>query len=241
MKIIKLLKYQLQTYLKGHTFVMPFAITLIFLFCMYSIQPNDIVSSFLISGTYLFILMAFVGMSIASHEDTVTEQIFILRVQNVKLYYTSKILFIVVISFFFGVLCTLLPTLKNIIAGGALFTRNLTINDIGNALLIQTGSGMLGGVFGNFLHPRVMKDRKMAIILTVFFTILAIVKVSVIQKYPLTKFVLWVLPPALLPTQYFAKAQYFNLSKTLIIFLVFLIYTGIYGLMKSLLCHKNKF
>ena len=53
-KTVSLVKTQLQIYFKGSTFIMPLIVSVIFLYTMYTIKPQQIVSSYLaVSYTHL--------------------------------------------------------------------------------------------------------------------------------------------------------------------------------------------
>ena len=74
-KTVSLVKTQLQIYFKGSTFIMPLIVSVIFLYTMYTIKPQQIVSSYLVSSVFLFFVMVWVGLSVNSGENIVTEQI----------------------------------------------------------------------------------------------------------------------------------------------------------------------
>lgn len=240
-KIINLVKFQLQLYFKGSLFVMPLIAAAVYLYIMYSIQPLSVTSSYLLSGTFLFLLMTWVGLTTASGENEVTEQVLVLRVQHAGSYYAGKVIFLMCIAFLADLLCTVFPVIQNMVNGYKLFDRQLLVSDVLNAFLLQYGCAFAGAGLGSFLHPRVMKDRKLAIILTVLLAALAVAGPSLGSYLPAAKAFLWLLPPVMLPAQVYGNSQYFTWGQTLIIFFLLLLYGMIYSAVKSLLCHKSKF
>ena len=58
---------------------MPLIASAVFLYVMYSVKPLYVVSSYLISCTVIFLIMMWVGLSVSSGENTVTEQLVLLR------------------------------------------------------------------------------------------------------------------------------------------------------------------
>lgn len=220
---------------------MPFVAAALFLFTMYSVKPLEIVSSYLISGTAAFFLMVWIGMTTAQSEQPAAEQMLYLRMENAAAYYGTKFIFLVCIAFIMGIFFTFFPVLQNYLNGGRLFTGRLGVFEILNAFFVQFGMGIGGSSLGNFLHPRVMKDRKFAIVLTVFASALCIAMPAIIQWQPALKWVLWIFPPATITAEVYGAAQSFRFSQTFIIFGVMLLYAAVYGIVKSIICHKNLF
>ncbi|MDD2958006.1 MAG: ABC transporter ATP-binding protein [Lachnospiraceae bacterium] len=113
-----------------------------------------------------------------------------------------------------------------------------------DALCALQTSGSLaicGGMMGNLLHPRVMNNRRFAYLAAVFLGILAVAKPAVIAGYPVMKYILWILPPVLLPSEIYANAESFSLLKSFQLFLVFIGYAGAFGAFTSIICHKKRF
>lgn len=240
-KIIEYLKFQLQMYFKGSSFVMPLIAAAVFLYMMYSIKPLNVVSSYLISSTVIFLLMMWVGLSVSSGENVVSEQLILLRMQSEGGYYTGKIIFLGCIVLLFDGLFTFFPVVQNLINSGGMFVRPLLVSDVVNAFFIQGGCAIAGAALGSLLHPRVMIDRKLAILLTVLLAVLSVARVSVTAWLPALKVILWVLPPVMLPAEVFGNSEYFQGGQTAWIFIELMIYGIVYCAVKSLLCHRNKF
>ena len=240
-KIINLVKLQLQLYFKGSLFIMPLIVTAVFLYTMYSVQPLSVTSSYLLSGTFLFLLMTWIGLTTASGENEVTEQVLVLRVQNRGSYYAGKVIFLMCIAFLTDLLCTIFPVVQNMLNSYRLFDRQLLVSDVINAFLLQYGCAFAGAGLGSFLHPRVMKDRKLAIILTVLLAALTIAGPSLGTYLPAAKAFLWVLPPVMLPAQIYGNSEYFIWGQTFLIFFLLIFYGTVFSILKSLLCHRNKF
>lgn len=240
-KTMNLVKLQLQIYFKGTQFVMPLVGSAVFLYMMYSIKPLDIVSSFLISSVFLFLMMVWVGLSATFGEDTVTEQLLLLRVQSEVCYYLSKVLFLICIALLADILYAAFPVIQNILNGSDLFTRPVILADVGNALLLQGGSAIAGATLGSLLHPRVLKDRKMILILTVFLTALTVTSTAFIDVIPAMKWILWILPPVMIPAEIYGNADFFAIGQTAALFFVLILYAAVYSIIKSIICHRNKF
>lgn len=240
MKIVNLLKYQLQTYFKGSGFVMPFVVTSICIYAIYSIKPQEIVSSYVLSGNLLFLVMIWIGMATVQNEKIVEEEILYLRMENDFLYYFGKFLFLVSIALFMSIIYTFIPAIYNMINGFDLFSTHLGVYEIVNVFLLQIGEALLGVSVGSFLHPRVMKDRKIAIALTVMIAVIALASMAIKQKVPVLKWILWIFPPVTSPMEIYGMSEEFELRKTLLIFCIMLAYTMCYACIKGAICKRVK-
>jgi len=242
-KINELVKYQLHIYFKGSKFVMPLVVTAIFLFVMYSsdARPVGVVTSCLITCNWVFLLMVWIGLSVSSDESPVMEQIIFLRVKSNVYYYLSKMLFLIILGFIVNSICLLYPIIINLLNNGTVFERPLTNFDILNCLILLCGSSVAGCSLGSFFHSRVMKDRKMAIVLTVLFATVTIVKIPIINSFPLIKIVTWILPPLDMVSRIYGSVKIFQVENSVKLFFILFVYAILVFIVKSLICYRRKF
>lgn len=242
-KIIESVKYQLQLYFKANKFVMPFTMMAVFLYFMYfNTTSSEIVANCKITYYFIFFLTVWIGWSVSSSENTIMEQTILLRIQSNPIYYFSKVLFLILLSFMTSAICGVIPIVINLLNGGTLFKRPMTIYDIVNFLLLLCGSSLIGGALGSFFHVRVLKDRKVTSGLTILFTLLTFTKTAVINEIPFTKIFLWILPPLdCFSKIYNNEIDSFQLLNSFIIFLILFIYSFLYFTIRSCVCYKNKF
>jgi len=241
MKTVSMVKYELQIYFKGSSFIMPLVVTACYLYIMYSMKPLFVLSGYLLSGIFLFFLMVWIAMTAVQREDEVMEQILYLKMNSAGKYYLGKALFLICIALLYVILCIFFPVFQNAVNGGDMFIRKITGADLLNAFVILTGSAICGSCTGNLLHSRVMKDRRLAFILTVLICIMAIVQTSVIRKVPVLKFIMWIFPPVMLPSQIYRNADFFDVRHSVSLFLIFFLYALCYAVIKSILCYRNRF
>ena len=239
-KLNKLIKYQLHLYFKGSGFVMPFVVIVAFLYLICSSKPIDIVSLYLMSGVFVFLSMVWIGISEVQREDEVMERIMLLRVDSAGIYYMGKAGFLLCVGLIVNLICVLFPIIQSFISGG-LFTRELTVYDAANAFILQGGCAVSGAALGSLFHPRIIRDKKISIILTLFITVISVAKTALVSSIPVLKAVLWLLPPIMMPSQKYADMKYFDIRITLQIFVIMTAFGGIYFIIKSILCHRNKF
>jgi len=143
----------------------------------------------------LFIIMVYVGFTYINNVDMTEEQLIILKVKDVNVYYTSKVCFLYIIGLIFSVIAVIFPLMKNFIINNQLFLTTIEVGDVIGALIVLLMVAILGANVGIIFQPRYIKNRNIAIMLTVLLTILSIIKKLISQKCYLTKNILWILPP----------------------------------------------
>ena len=207
-----LLIYHFKTYLKSYKLLLPFLIYLIYLFAAYGIMPFSIVSSFSESAGVLFFIMTFVGFSYAELENPVTEQLVLLRVNNDTLYYLSRLTVLLIIGFVMSILGILYPIIDNVVNKGHLFTRSLQFEDVAIGFFLHCLMAFLGAMTGSFFHPRIIKNRKMAVLILFFVAVMGISKGALADHFSQTRFIAWIFPPVFEILASFTSMEFFSIS-----------------------------
>lgn len=220
---------------------MPLVMMAVFLYMMYSIKPTGIVDSFSISGYLVFFLMVWISLLVSSSEDTVMEQIQFLRVQKPVYYYFSKVIFLMMVGLVVELICLIFPIVQNILNNNGLFLRQLTAYDILNAFLLLCGCSFVGGSIGSLFHPRVLRDRKLAIVLTVLVTVLSSIRTVLTSEVPILKTLLWIVPPLDRISVVYGQTDIFVLKKTAVLVIWLVLYGMIFSAVKSIICYRRKF
>lgn len=239
--ISNLVRYQLELYFKGSRFVMPFVVMTAFLFTLYSVKPVDIVDGFSVTCYLVFFIMVWIGQGLVSSENTVMEQIQLLRVKRDWVYYLGQVVFLFVLGLMADVFCLALPFVLNLVNHGELFTRTLTGLDMLNGFLLFCACSSAGGALGSLLHPRVMRDRKTAMVLTLLAALVSMTRIVLVRKIPVLKWGIWIFPPLDEITMVYGGEKIFQIVRTGKIFLIFMIYGVVYSLIKSVICQRKKF
>ncbi|PKM59547.1 MAG: hypothetical protein CVU99_12810 [Firmicutes bacterium HGW-Firmicutes-4] len=204
-----LLVYHFKTYLKSYKLLLPFLIYLIYLFAAYGIMPFSVVSSFSESAGVLFFIMAYVGFSYAELENPVTEQLILLRIKNDNLYYLSRLTLLLIIGFAMSLLGLLYPLILNVVNNDHLFTRSLQLADVAIGFFLHSLMAFLGAMTGSFFHPRIIKNRKIAVLLLFFVTVMGISKGALADYFPQTRLIAWVFPPVFDILASFTSQEFF--------------------------------
>ncbi|GAA0742929.1 hypothetical protein [Clostridium oceanicum] len=190
-----LLKYHLSLYLKTNKFIMPMVLWMGFMAVSYSVKPQDFVSSALVSMGVLFLIMAWISFSYLEDIDIVSEELILLKSRNKTIYYLSKNVFLIIIGLFMSIIGVAFPIIRNALDRFEFFNRSITVGDIFSSLLLHIIFAALGCSLCILFQARCIKNRKIAIEMLILALVVSIIKIAIIQKLPLIKYVTWVLPP----------------------------------------------
>ena len=209
--MINLLRYYLKIYIKSNKFVAPVVLWIIFLYVNNTTRPASFVSNLSSSGGILYFVMIWLGFVYMELEDTVSEQLLILKVKNVSKYNMSKVLFLILIGIGMSIVGIIVPITQHMINGYTLYTRNITVEDIIYSFILLSVMSFLGSMIGSLFHPRIFRDRKIAMLIVFIIGLLGYTKGPLIDDFPVLKFILWVFPPVYDILMKFANQEYFSL------------------------------
>lgn len=239
MKTIYQAKYELQLFYKSSKMGISLGAIGLFMGFLYTISPLDIMSGFMMTSTFLFILMMIVSFSMIQGEDPTNEAILMLRRKRAIYYYLGKVLTLLLISFFASFICTIFPYIGVLINGEDMFIRKLTFRDFGHSLLIISSAAICGASIGSFFHEKILADRRLASLLVGLVGILSIVKYSVLDAISFSKFILWIIPASTMGLKEYANTQFFAVDSTLYIVGVYLLFSVVFFVIKSFICTKR--
>lgn len=235
----ELIKFQAKMYLLSYKYAMPFIVLLMYLGFSYSIAPLGVVDSFALSSVIIFAIMAWTGITYSNIIPDTMEEILILKTGNAKKYYWSRVIFLVLVGMTFSLIAMLYPIIQNI--GNDLFLRKLTMADVLISYIIQVAAGFCGSTVGSFLHHRILKDRALAIGITVVVVLGGLVKEGIITEIPFLKWFCYLLPPAADVLKVFSGLKYYTAASVGISILRFVLYGLILTTMQIDLLKKKKF
>lgn len=239
--ISQLVKYHFRQYFKTNKFVMPFTALIIVLYTLYSSKPVGVVPSMVSCCIAVFLISSWTGVTVCSLEDPVSEQVIILRIKSHRKYYLSHTLFLLSLSTLAALISVSVPVLLNIINKGELFERTLMVSDILCGFLLLTLSAFMGCCLGETAHPRIIKDRKAAVLLVFLIDIISMIKTSLLAGFPMSKIILWAFPPITRLPLAFSQDSYFSVQKVLSSAAVLLLYAVILAAVKILYLARQKF
>lgn len=239
-RMIELLKYEVRIYFKSSRFVMPLIVLLLFIYLMNSSKSANIEGEFAITCYVVFCLMAWVGFTLPACEDAVMEQIQFLRVKGSPFYFAAKIAALAFIGLLSVGICMIHPVLEWIAGDMCLFDRPLAGYDVLAAALLFAACSFAGGALGGFLHPGVMKNRKMATMLTTLFVLLVVIKKSITGEIPFLNYLLWIFPSVDKAAGIYRGWESYGFAQICGIICMMLLYGAVYSGVRCVVCYYFK-
>ncbi|WP_243146002.1 hypothetical protein [Clostridium chromiireducens] len=184
--------------------------------------PVDIVGSMISSAAFIFALMAWIGFTYCNDVELIAEEVLILKLKSHTRYWISKIIFMSIVGIFFSILSIGLPIIYNLICN--IFKYPILFSDVLVSFLIHVPLSIIGALIGMLLQPRIISNRKMAILGAIFVVLMSIVKGPVITEFPYAKYIMWVFPPINEISQAYLNFMHFNISNLIIPFIIMMIY-----------------
>lgn len=241
MKIVNITKYRLHRYFYSSRPVIPLIATICFLRFMYSVKPMNVGSGYISSGVFQFILMTFVSLSMNGNEEIVEEQLLLVHGNSWGAYCMAREITLLMISCFYGVLHAVGPVIINCFNHFSYFTRTLAVSDVVMGVIIILGSGFAGIAIGDFFHPRITGDRKMAIIAAIVIMTLSIIKDAIIEKHKFLMCVGMLLPSVMKPARDLGDGDYFDVKSVIAFVLMMTLYYLVVVIIKNLVLNRKKF
>lgn len=237
----ELIKYQVRIYFKSSKIIMPLLLWLIFLRISYSQKPLEYNPNIVMSAGVLFFIMTWIGYSYMDLEDSISEQIIILKIQNMNLYHCSKMMFLILIGAIMALIGIAFPVLQNIAIGETLFKRDIIFCDIIGGVLLHCITAFNGAVVGALFHPRIIRNRKIAVLLALSVALIGYTTGVVEKNIPITRFFTWIFPPVYKILESFNGYEYFSVRNMVFPILYGSIYSVIVILIQISLLKKIKF
>lgn len=232
--IVEMTKYRLHIWKQGHLYIMPLVVLMLFDGFCFSIKPAQLVTCVVILCFVLFFTMTWMGYMIAGREDPVEEQLLYLRVVRKSSYYVGKSLFLLTVQLIFTVLAMVMPVMPNV------FSEQVTVLDLVQSFLLLSGSAGAGVALGSLLSPQVMRDRKLSLLLTMLLA-LASVLGSVLKKYVVAEWFVWLLPPISAIGKTYGNSSSLQLESTIALWGMLVLYTVAYLAIGNIISHKRRF
>lgn len=242
MKMInEFVRYQYKQYVLSAKYVVPFIGLFAVFGVMYSVTPIAVVSNFAVMSLVLFMFMVGIGMTCQEIEPEVSEQIIILRMQSARKYYIGQVLFSGILSGVVTVFTLCYPILFHYWHGKMLFTRNIQASDITGGLLLMFACSFVGCMVGGIFSPRIIRERKAGTALTIICALVSLVKIGIADEFPVSKYILWIMPPVSDMVRWFMTEEYFQPGKVIEAFFILMAYGSVLAVIKVELSRIRKF
>ncbi len=238
--VISLYKLRMMMVLRSSVLVVPTIALVAFLGIMYSFPPVQVTGSFLISGIFLFVICAYVSMSIQFKENDVHEEIFLLHSDSEIGYYISRELIIGSITLVYSIVLSVYPLIKLAMRPN-LFSRNLEAKDVVWGSIIILGNGILGAALGDLFHHRIFTRKRDGLTGLIFVTVVAMCKLPLTKKFPFFRIIGLILPPVSDGLEMVGDTDVFSPKGTVFILLHTIVFVAVVIFVKIRLLMRNKY
>lgn len=237
---IETYRLRLKMLKRSAVLTVPTVATLIFLGVMYSIEPFDVCSSFLLSAVFLYFICLFLAMSLNGRENDIYEETISLHCVTPHSYYLSREMLLISLDFCYAFVLTLVPVIL-FFMDNTRFTRLMKFEDIvcGGLHIFMCGLG--GVLIGDFFHPRIFRKRRDAIIGALAVSLLAVTKEGLIGLSAAFGILNFVLPPITDGLKSVGSSGFFKPADMMIICIHFVIYYLVILMLKIQILQKKKF
>ena len=220
--LISVLKYHFKMYMKSYKYIMPFLFLWIYIAMTYWMKPLDIIGSMVSSATLIFALMIWIGFTYCNSVDLIAEEVLILKIKSHTRYWIYKIIFMSIVGLFFSLLSIGIPLIINLIYN--IFKYPVTFTDVFVSFLIHVPLSIIGALIGMLLQPRIISNRKMAMLGAIFIGVMTIAKEPIINDFPYAKYIMWIFPPINEISKAYLNLKHFNIPNLIVPLIIMIIY-----------------
>ncbi len=222
--ISSLYKLKMNVVLRSAVLVIPTVLTIAFLGAMYSVLPEQVSGSFLLSGFFQFAICVFFSMMIQMKENDIQEEVLLFHSLSDISYYIVRELVLVSISLVYALVLILYPIIRSLFIPD-FFVRPLKPQDVIFGGLLLVGSGICGIALGDLFHHRLFRQTRYAVIGVIFVSLLAVCKFGLIEVFPLLKILHVITPPIMDGFKMVGDTDIFDKAGSLMIFAHMLIFS----------------
>lgn len=232
----EVIKYSLHDYIRSHKYFPPISTFFVLIVVLYTYKPNPIIDSYAVTSLILFVIAAWLCMSVLSLDSPVQRQLMILHLKNGSRYYLGKLLSVWLITLLLTIFAFLYPILFNMFDDSVSFSVGF-VSFVNHILLAA-----LGICIASFFSKVMVESAVNAYGGLVLTVILSIAAIGIQNTLPASlKSMIWVLPPATITQRPLIQWQGDTLSNLPFLpFIWIIIYTGIIILLFLILVKKKR-
>lgn len=186
-----LLKYSLHDYLRSHKYFPPISTFLILITVNYSYKPNPIIDSYAVTAIFLYIISAWLCISVLSLDSPVQRQLMILHIGGTNRYYLSKLLSVWLISLILTFYAFIYPIILGMFGESVTFTIGMVT--IVNHIFLSILGISIASVFSKIITESAINSYG-GLALTITGSLAALGIYDVLPSY--LKSIVWIIPPA---------------------------------------------
>ncbi|PER08748.1 ABC transporter permease [Bacillus cereus] len=178
-----LIRYHFLDYTKSYKYIPPIAMYVINLLFVYTYKPNPIVSTYLETALALYLLSAWITVTIFHTEDPIQEQITISHTNNISTLYVGKYITALLICTVLSFISVIYPIILQ------MFNETMTASLFLVGFLAHISLSILGISIGTLFTRNIIHKASTAWLSLTFILLITIASIR------FKKEILWFLPP----------------------------------------------
>lgn len=186
-----LLKYSLHDYLRSHKYFPPISTFIILIFVFYAYKPNPIIDSYAVTALILYLISAWLCISVLALDLPVQRQLMILHIGGKNRYYITKLISVLFISTILTVYAFTYPIIFGMFDESVTFTIGLV--SIVNHVFLSILGISIASFFSKIITDSAINSYG-GLALTIVISLAALGIYDVLPLY--LKNIVWVIPPA---------------------------------------------
>ncbi|WP_080875134.1 hypothetical protein [Oceanobacillus timonensis] len=232
----EVITYSLHDYIRSHKYFPPISTFFVLIVVFYTYKPNPIVDSYAITALFLFVVSAWLCMSVLSQDAQVQRQLMILHLRSSYRYYIAKLCTVWLIALLLAVFAFFYPIIFNLFSDSVSFAVGF-VSFMNHILL-----AMLGICIAAFFSKVMMESAINAYGGLALTMILSIASIGIENALPASiRYITWIIPPATAMQQPLFQWEEENLSSlSYFPFLWIAIYTGILMLLFLIVANRRR-
>ncbi|WJE52183.1 ABC transporter permease [Bacillus cereus] len=184
--MITLIRYNFLDYTKSYKYVPPIAMYIVSLLFVYAYKPNPIVATYLETALTLYLLSAWITITLFHTEDPVQEQITLSHTKNIRTLYLGKYVTALLISSVLSLISVIYPIAFH------MFNEKMTVALFITGILTHISLSTLGISIATLFTRNIIKKASTAWLSLSFVLLITIASIRLKKDMPE---LLWFFPP----------------------------------------------
>ncbi|SDY60840.1 ABC transporter permease [Bacillus sp. 166amftsu] len=184
--MIALIRYNFLDYTKSYKYVPPIAMYIISLLFVYAYTPNPIVTTYLETALMLYLLSAWITITLFHTEDPVQEQITLSHTKSIQALYLSKYVTVLLICSVLSLISVIYPIAFH------MFNEKMTVSLFITGFLVHFSLSILGTSITTLFTRNIIQKASTAWLSLSFVLLITIASIRLKKDMPE---LLWFFPP----------------------------------------------
>jgi len=186
----ELIKYSLQDYIRSHKYFPPISTFFILIFVYYTYTPNPIIDSYAVTALILYVVSAWLCISVLALDPPVQRQMMILHLGSLNRYYLSKLISVFLISIILAVYAFVYPIVFN------MFNETVTLTISLVSLLNHILLGILGICVASLFSKVITESVVNSFGGLSLIIVISLAALGIYDTLPsFLKSIVWIIPP----------------------------------------------